>query len=57
MGAVKSGFARGDAFWSVRCRGGRAFAVQENPDGSIMVLAGSLLKDMHRGECSKKLAD
>jgi hypothetical protein len=57
MGSGASGFAKGTSFWSVRCRDGRTFAVQENPDRTSVVMACSLLRDMHVGECFRKIAD
>lgn len=55
MGLGTAGLAKDDAFWSVRCQNGRAYVVQAHPDGKSTVLECSVLKDMHAGECFKKL--
>jgi hypothetical protein len=55
MGIGASGFAKDKAFWSVRCRDGRIYAVEAKPDGTSSVLECSVLKTLNAGECFKKL--
>jgi hypothetical protein len=57
MGIGTSGFAKNEAFWSVRCQDGRTYAVETHPDGTSSVLECSVLKTMHAGECFKKLSN
>jgi hypothetical protein len=36
MGVTGSGAAKGFAYWSIRCKGGRSFVVQISPDGKAI---------------------
>jgi hypothetical protein len=57
MGVGDKGLGRDKAFWSVRCRNGKTFLVQINPDsaGSTGVLECSVLKAIAGTECFKRL--
>lgn len=47
---------QGEAFWNVRCRNGRTYAVMINNDatGSTRILECEVLKVVGGGECFKK---
>ena len=53
MGVTNSGKARGFAYWSVRCKDGRSFAIQIAPNGETQVVDCRLLKENGK-ECFKK---
>jgi hypothetical protein len=55
MGISASGFAKNKAFWSVRCRDGRAYVVEAHPDGTSSVLECAALTALRAGECFKRL--
>lgn len=54
MGVTASGKAKGLAYWSVRCKDGRSFAVQIAPDAEAVVVDCRLLH-ANGTECFKKL--
>jgi hypothetical protein len=51
------GFGKDKAFWSIRCRDGKTYAVEINPDstGSTNVLECSVLKTIAGIACFKSL--
>ena len=53
MGVTKTGKAKGFAYWSVRCKDGRSFAIQIAPNAEIVVVDCRLLKANGK-ECFKK---
>jgi hypothetical protein len=53
MGVTKTGKARGYAYWSVRCKDGRSFAVQIAPNAEMSWVDCQLLKQSGK-ECFKK---
>ena len=53
MGVTATGKAKGFAYWSVRCKDGRSFAIQIAPNGEIFVVDCRLLKANGK-ECFKK---
>ena len=53
MGVTSSGSAKGFAYWSVRCKDGRSFAVQISPDGRAVAADCPSLQGTGR-ECFKK---
>jgi hypothetical protein len=53
MGVTSKGKARGFAYWSVRCKDGRSFALQIAPNGEIFVVDCRLLQANGK-ECFKK---
>ena len=53
MGVTKAGKAKGFAYWSVRCKDGRSFAIQIAPNAEIVVVDCRLLKANGK-ECFKK---
>jgi hypothetical protein len=44
MGVTTTGRAKGFAYWSVRCKDGRSFAIQIAPNGEFSVVDCRLLK-------------
>jgi hypothetical protein len=57
MGIGDKGFGKDKAFWSIRCRNGKTYEVEINPDstGSTGVLECSVLKTITGTECFKNL--
>ena len=53
MGVTTSGKAKGYAYWSVRCRDGRSFAVQIAPDAKMTAVDCKALEGSGK-ECFKK---
>jgi hypothetical protein len=53
MGVTTTGKAKGFAYWSVRCKDGRSFALQIAPNGDIFVADCQVLKANGK-ECFKK---
>jgi hypothetical protein len=53
MGVTSSGKAKGLAYWSVRCKDGRSFAVQIAPDAQAVVVDCRLLQANGK-DCFKK---
>lgn len=53
MGVTRTGAAKGFAYWSLRCKDGRSFAVQISPDGKAIATDCQSLKGTGR-ECFKK---
>jgi hypothetical protein len=53
MGVTSTGKAKGLAYWSVRCKDGRGFAVQIAPDAQAVVVDCRLLQANGK-ECFKK---
>jgi len=53
MGVTTTGKAKGFAYWSVRCKDGRSFAIQIAPNAEIVVVDCRLLKANGK-ECFKK---
>jgi hypothetical protein len=53
MGVTATGKAKGYAYWSVRCKDGRSFAVQITPDSKATALDCRALEGTGR-ECFKK---
>jgi hypothetical protein len=53
MGVTSTGKAKGLAYWSVRCKDGRSFAVQIAPDAQAVVVDCRLLQANGK-ECFKK---
>ena len=53
MGVTASGKARGLAYWSVRCKDGRGFALQIAPDAQTVVVDCRVLQANGK-ECFKK---
>ena len=53
MGVTTSGKAKGLAYWSIRCKDGRSFAVQIAPDAQAVVVDCRLLQANGK-ECFKK---
>lgn len=53
MGVTTRGKAKGFAYWSVRCKDGRSFALQIAPNGDIFVADCQVLKANGK-ECFKK---
>ena len=53
MGVTATGKAKGYAYWSVRCKDGRSFAVQIAPDAQAVVVDCRLLQANGK-ECFKK---
>jgi hypothetical protein len=53
MGVTSAGKAKGLAYWSVRCKDGRSFAVQIAPDAQAVVVDCRLLQANGK-ECFKK---
>jgi hypothetical protein len=53
MGVTATGKAKGLAYWSVRCKDGRSFAVQIAPNAETVVIDCRLLKANGK-ECFKK---
>jgi hypothetical protein len=53
MGVTTSGKAKGYAYWSVRCKDGRSFAVQITPKSQAMAADCRALEGTGR-ECFKK---
>ena len=53
MGVTSAGNAKGLAYWSVRCKDGRSFAVQIAPDAQAVVIDCRVLKANGK-ECFKK---
>jgi hypothetical protein len=53
MGVTTSGKAKGYAYWSVRCRDGRSFAVQIAPDAKVTAVDCKALEGSGK-ECFKK---
>jgi hypothetical protein len=53
MGVTTTGKAKGLAYWSVRCKDGRSFAVQIAPNGQGAVVDCRLLQANGK-ECFKK---
>ena len=53
MGVATTGKAKGLAYWSVRCKDGRSFAVQIAPNGEMFVVDCQVLKANGK-ECFKK---
>lgn len=53
MGVTSTGKAKGFAYWSVRCKDGRSFAIQIAPNAEIVVVDCRVLKANGK-ECFKK---
>jgi hypothetical protein len=53
MGVTATGKAKGLAYWSVRCKNGRSFAVQIAPDAQAVVVDCRVLQANGK-ECFKK---
>jgi hypothetical protein len=53
MGVTASGAAKGFAYWSIRCKGGRSFVVQISPDGKAIAADCQSLQGTGK-ECFKK---
>ena len=53
MGVTASGQAKGLAYWSLRCKDGRSFAIQIAPDAQAVVVDCRLLQANGK-ECFKK---
>jgi hypothetical protein len=53
MGVTTSGKAKGYAYWSVRCKDGRSFAVQIAPDAKMTAVDCKALEGSGK-ECFKK---
>jgi hypothetical protein len=53
MGVTESGKAKGLAYWSVRCKDGRSFALQIAPDAKAVVIDCRLLQANGK-DCFKK---
>lgn len=54
MGMTKSGVAKGYAYWSVTCAGGKSYFVQLEPDGKGAAADCAMLKAQGEGrECYK----
>jgi hypothetical protein len=53
MGVTGAGKAKGLAYWSVRCKDGRSFAVQIAPDAAAVVVDCRVLQANGK-ECFKK---
>jgi hypothetical protein len=53
MGVTSTGKAKGLAYWSVRCKDGRSFAVQIAPDAQAVVVDCRVLQANGK-ECFKK---
>jgi len=54
MGVTREGPARGYAYWSVQCAGGKAYAIQIAPDGKGAAIDCEVLKAQGEGrECYK----
>jgi hypothetical protein len=53
MGVTATGKAKGLAYWSVRCKDGRSFAVQIAPDAEAVVVDCRVLQANGK-ECFKK---
>jgi len=51
--ATRAMDTKNNAFWNVRCADGSSYSVMLYPDGSSKVLACSMMKLMHAGECFK----
>jgi len=53
MGVTTNGKAKGYAYWSVRCKDGRSFAIQIAPNAETFVVDCQVLKANGK-ECFKK---
>lgn len=53
MGVTATGQAKGFAYWSVRCKDGRSFAIQIAPSAHFVVVDCRVLKENGK-ECFKK---
>ena len=53
MGVTSTGKAKGLAYWSVRCKDGRSFAVQIAPDAQAVVVDCRVLQANGK-DCFKK---
>src|SRR5690348_6138952 len=53
MGVTSAGKAKGLAYWSVRCKDGRSFALQIAPDAAAVVVDCRILQATGK-ECFKK---
>jgi hypothetical protein len=53
MGVTTTGKAKGFAYWSVRCKDGRSFAIQIAPNAQIVVVDCQVLRANGK-ECFKK---
>ncbi len=54
MGVTASGRAKGDAYWSVRCKDGKSYAVQIPPRGKGAVVVDCQVLQGTGRECFKK---
>jgi hypothetical protein len=54
MGVTASGRAKGDAYWSVRCKNGKDYAVQIPPRGKGAVVVDCQVLQGTGRECFKK---
>jgi hypothetical protein len=54
MGVTVSGHARGNAYWSVRCKNGKSYAVQIPPRGKAAVVVDCQALEGTGRECFKK---
>jgi len=54
MGVTASGRAKGDAYWSVRCKNGNSYAVQIPPRGKRAVVVECQIMQGTGRECFKK---
>ena len=60
MGMPPQGFAAGAAFWSLRCRDGRTFAIMVSPNSDeegTMVVDCSVFAQYTRGACFHRFSD
>jgi hypothetical protein len=54
MGVTASGRAKGDAYWSVRCKNGKSYAVQIPPRGKGAAVVDCQVLEGTGRECFKK---
>jgi hypothetical protein len=57
MGMPTQGFVAGAAFWSLRCRDGRTFAILINPDsgGTSVVVSCNMLAQYTQATCFHRI--
>jgi|SRR5271163_421238 hypothetical protein len=54
MGVTKEGPAKGYAYWSLQCAGGKSFMIQFSPEGAVEAIDCQTLKQNGQGrECYK----
>jgi len=56
-GIGKTGEAKDEAFWALRCTDGRSFGIQVHPRGDGKVISCRLLKQLINESCFSKLSD